>query len=148
MVFFCESWDCQSHNRKNNFLSCCLYGRSYRNYSLCGVGICMSTLLPCDRTNLNPLDAAMCIQGTENSPHYWPYFKSTCPSDHNVIFIFASPSLWCSKWNHNDVSMMLQQKYIYVLPVPYIRDGHICPSSPAMVKGPALVLLKDCVICH
>ncbi len=26
----------------------------------------MLTLVPCDRTNLNPLDAAMCIQGTEN----------------------------------------------------------------------------------
>ncbi len=27
-----------------------------------------------------------------NSPHYSPYFKSTCPSDHNVIFSFAPPS--------------------------------------------------------
>ncbi len=23
-----------------------------------------------------------------NSPHYSPYFKSTCPSDNNVIFYF------------------------------------------------------------
>ncbi len=23
-----------------------------------------------------------------NSPHYSPYFKSTCPSDHNVIYVF------------------------------------------------------------
>ncbi len=51
---------------KNHFLSCCLYGRSYGNSSLCGAGMCMSTLVPCDWTNLNPLNAAMCIQGTEN----------------------------------------------------------------------------------
>ncbi len=53
-----------------------------------------------------------------NSPHYSPYCKSTCPSDHNVIFCFAPPSSWCSKWHHNDATMMLQQKDIYVLPVP------------------------------
>ncbi len=54
------------HAGKNDFLPCCLYGRGYGNSSLCEAGSCMSTLVPCDRTNLNPLDATMRIQGTEN----------------------------------------------------------------------------------
>ncbi len=66
MVYFCESWDYPTHTSKDHFLAYCLYERSYGNSSLCGSGICMSTLVPCDRTNLNPLDAAMCIHGTEN----------------------------------------------------------------------------------
>ncbi len=35
----------------------------------------------------------------------------------NISF-FALPSWLCSKWHHNDATMMLQQRDIYVLPVP------------------------------
>ncbi len=83
-----------------------------------------------------------------NSPHYSPYYKSSCPSDHNVIIFFAPPISWCSKWHDHDVtivghicpSSLLPGRDIYVLPVPYqgwtymsfqslTREGHICPSS-------------------
>ncbi len=40
---------------------------SYGNSSQCEAEICISTLVPCDRTNMHPLDAAICIQVTENS---------------------------------------------------------------------------------
>ncbi len=30
---------------------------------------------------------------------------------------FAPPSSWCSKWHHNDATMMLHKRDIYVLPV-------------------------------
>ncbi len=67
-----------------------------------------------------------------NSPHYSLYFKNTCPSDHNIIYFFAQPSSWCSKWHHNDTTMMLQQRDICPSS-PLTRDGHICPSSPVRV---------------
>ncbi len=53
-----------THRQECNVV--CLYGRSNRNSSLCWTGISMSTLIPHDRTNMNLLDAAMCIQGTAN----------------------------------------------------------------------------------
>ncbi len=62
MVYMCESWECPTHTSK----SCCLYGNNNENSLPCGAGICISTLLSSDRRNLNPLDAAMCIEGIEN----------------------------------------------------------------------------------
>ncbi len=84
-----ESWDCPSHTSKNDFLPCCLYGRSYRNSSLCGAGICISTLVPFDWTNLNPLDAAMCIQGTENGVSM-PMMKWCCYEVYIYSYILSA----------------------------------------------------------
>ncbi len=64
-----------------------------------------------------------------NSPHYSPYFKSTCSSDHNIICFLAPPSSWCSKWHHYVTTEG------HICPSsPLTRDGHICPSSPVRVN--------------
>ncbi len=85
-----------------------------------------------------------------NSPHYSPYFKSTCLSDHNVIFLFGSPCSWCSKWHHNYATMMLQPGVTteaHSCPSsPLTRDGHSCPSSPLTRDGhrcPSCPLTRD-----
>ncbi len=64
-----------------------------------------------------------------NSPHYSPYVKSTCTSDHNVIF-FLHHQVHDTL---NDVTMMSPWCYnrgTYMSFSPLTRDGHICPSSP------------------
>ncbi len=67
---------------------------------MCEAGICMSTLVPCDMSNLHPLDAAMCIQCTEkqhNSTKSWAHPFSLlywAPSIH--IFITHHMSCFLS----------------------------------------------------
>ncbi len=47
----------------------------------------MSTLVPCDRTNLHPLDAALCIQGTEN----YMYCISKNQNGHQTFRFLPAP---------------------------------------------------------
>ncbi len=66
-----------------------------------------------------------------NSPHYSPYVKSICASDHNVIS-FGHHQVHDAL---NDITMMLLTTEGHISPSsPLTRDGHTCPSSPVRVK--------------
>ncbi len=74
-----------------------------------------------------------------NSPHYSPYFKSTCPSDQNVIF-FLHHQVHNAL---NDITMTPSSCYNrgHICPSsPLTRDGHICPSSPVRVNAISKIL--------
>ncbi len=69
----------------------------------------LSIIIPRDRPNLNQLDVAMCIQGTENCKlltNVYKYFYGNCPENLRDLHILHEPKCYLNSASVNGIHVV------------------------------------------